>query len=112
MITTGDSAWPLTAYQTPWKTNDKLKALAKKIAKAPSLTLPGELGGYGDLVLKFGGNGVVSVKGGGVSSSSVLVPFSDDPNDFCLFPYLAPKKAFPGYVARIVLKWDGTRLSL
>ncbi len=100
------------AYQTPWKTNDKLKALAKKIAKAKPITLIGELGSYGDLTLKFGANGVVTVKGGGVSSSSVLVPFSDEPTEIRLFPYLAPKKAFPGYAARIILKWDGTNFSL
>lgn len=99
------------AWQTPWKTNDKLKALAKVLAKAKPLTLPGELDSYGDLTLKFGANGVVTVKGGGVSSSSVLVPFSDEPKEFSLFPYLAPKKAFPGYAARLYLKWDGTNFS-
>ena len=100
------------AYQTPWKTNDKLKALAKKIAKAQPLTLPGELDSYGDLTLKFGANGVVTVKGAGASSSSVLVPFSDEPTEFRLFAYLPPKKSFPGYAARITLKWDGTAFSL
>ena len=100
------------AYQTPWKTNDKLKALAKKIAKAKPLTLPGELDSYGDLTLKFGANGVVTVKGAGASSSSVLVPFSDEPTEIRLFAYLPPKKSFPGYAARITLKWDGTNLSL
>ena len=101
------------AYQTPWKTNDKLKALAKKIAKAKPLTLFGELGSYGDLTLKFGANGVVTVKGGGVSSSSVLVPFSDEPTEIRLFAYLPEKKnKFPGYADRIFLKWDGTNFSL
>ena len=110
-IITADKQW--YAYQTPWKTNDKLKALAKKIAKAKPLTLPAELDSYGDLTLKFGANGVVTVKGAGASSSSVLVPFSDEPTEFRLYPYLAPKKAFPGYASYgIILKWDGTDLSL
>ena len=100
------------AYQTPWKTNDKLKALAKKIAKAKPLTLPAELDSHGDLTLKFGANGVVTVKGAGASSSSVLVPFSDEPTEVRLFAYLPPKKSFPGYAARIILKWDGTAFSL
>ena len=94
------------------KTQADLKALAKKIAKAKPLTLPGELDSYGDLTLKFGANGVVTVKGAGASSSSVLVPFSDEPTEFRLFAYLPPKKSFPGYAARITLKWDGTNLSL
>ena len=109
-IITADKQW--YAYQTPWKTNDKLKALAKKIAKAKPLSVSGALDSYGDLTLKFGANGVVTVKGAGASSSSVLVPFSEEPTEFRLYPYLAPKKAFPGYASRIVLKWDGERFSL
>ena len=101
------------AYQTPWKTNDKLKALAKVMAKAKPITVPGALGSYGDLTLKFGANGTVTVKGAGVSSSSVLVPFSDEPKEVRLFAYLPEKKnKFPGYAARIILKWDGTNFSL
>ena len=107
-----EAANELMAVQTPWKTNDKLKALAKKIAKAKPVTVPGALGDFGDATLKFGANGVVTVKGAGASSSSVLVPFSDEPTEIRLFAYLPPKKSFPGYAARIILKWDGTDFSL
>ena len=100
------------AVQTPWKTNDKLKALAKKIAKAKPVAVPGTLGDFGDVTLKFGANGVVTVKGGGASSSAVLTPDSEDPESIPLCFYLAPKKSFPGHADRLYLKWDGANFSL
>ena len=101
-----------TAIQTPWKANDKLKALAKKIAKAKPVAVPGALGDFGDATLKFGANGAVTVKGGGVSGSAVLIPDSEEPKALDLHFYLAPKKSFPGHADRIYLKWDGTNFSL
>lgn len=96
-----DNTW--VAYSTPWKTNDKLKALAKTIAKAKPLTLPN------GVTLKFGSAGVVTVKYGSYSSSSVLIPYSETPTSFDLFPYLAPKAGkFEGYWDSLNLKWDGT----
>ena len=101
-----------TAIQTPWKTNDKLKATAKKIAKVKPITIAGALAEFGDVTLKFGSNGAVTVKGGGVSSSAVLIPNSDEPDAISLYFYLLPKSSFPGCPARLVLKWDGTNFSL
>ena len=100
------------AVQTPWKTNDKLKALAKKLAKSKPVAVPGALGDFGDVTLKFGANGAVTVKGAGTSSSAVLIPDSEEPTSILLYFYLSPKKTFPGHADGVNLEWNATNLSL
>ena len=55
---------------------------------------------------------LVTVKGGGVTSSAVLIAPTDNPAVLALFVYLAPKNAFPGHPASFYLKWDGSDFSL
>ena len=105
-------AFELSCWQNLWKT-EPWKTNAKKIAKAKPLAVPGMLGDdFGDVTLKFGANGTVTVRGGGASSSAVLIPSSEEPMSFLLYFYLAPKKLFPGYAGVANLKWDGTNFSL
>ena len=64
------------------------------------------------VTLKFGSSGVVTVKYGSYSSSSVLIPLSETPSFFNLFPCLAPKGKFEGYCEKLRLNWNGTGFEL